>query len=209
MLRDVVRRDVGTRVAVVSYAMRSAFAFALACLTGCAPIFGLDTPVIGDDDTPDPAVDAAVTRGCPAKYTITLPSSTTRYRVLESKATFAEQDAACRSDPPGATRLVAFESASEAQYLRELLTQYEQTRYYVGASQSSNQARPEEGWRLATGGPVSDELWALEQPIDGPSSHYFEDNEANVAELALDTTSGMLFDASGKALQPAICECDP
>jgi hypothetical protein len=207
MLRDVAWRDVGTRVAVVICAMRCAIAFALACLTGCAPLFGLDEPVISEDDTPEPAVDAGVTRGCPTKYTIMLPSSTTRYRVLEANAMFAEQEAACRQDPPGAGRLVALESASEAQYLRELLGQYEQARYYVGAAQSSNQARPEEGWKLATGGPVPDELWALDQPIDGPSSHYVEDNEANVAELGLE--SGMLFDASGKALQPAICECDP
>jgi len=82
-------------------------------------------------------------------------------------------------------------------------------RFYVGITQKPGQARTTDGWSLASGGTVVTELWAPEQPADGPSSYYIEDNESNVAEIALEGTNGFLFDASGSSLEPAICECTP
>ena len=135
-----------------------------------------------------------------------IPSSTSSYRIVATVNKFEAQRLNCQQDLVSGTHLMTPDLPAEAAGISAVLPAAQS--FYVGVIQARDQAKTDIGWTLLTGEPVLEALWGTDQPIDGPSSHYFEDNEANVAELRTGTANGLLYDARGDLAQAAICECD-
>src|SRR5262245_14664251 len=100
--------------------MRVAVSAMTVMLGGCQWILGL-TPLVPDarehdaafDDAaidarpPDSSFDLAT---CPADYTTTISTSTSKYRLIMTTGTVRTVHADCKDDLPGATHLVAFQT---------------------------------------------------------------------------------------------------
>jgi len=172
----------------------------LASIPGCRQILGFDDVSIVDLSG-DAASDGTPVI-CPATYDVVLDGSTSRYRIITSPAVFRTHHATCNQDLPGATHLVALETAGEVNALGARLATDTAT-YYVGAVQAPNQAATDVAWSVFTGGPLPSGLWSSGQPDDSPNPG--ENNEDNLA--AIDSTH-LLLDAGGTLFYGAVCECD-
>lgn len=153
----------------------------------------------------DPAAsDAGPTTSCPETYTVTLPSTGSRYRVTASVGLPADHQAQCAQDLPGATHLVVLDTFTEMNELDAVLQASPappRDRYYVGAIQRAAQSTLDAGWLLYTGEPVPPELWSTGEPDDLDD---VEDGLESDAVMAL----GRLVDVSGTSEYGAVCECD-
>jgi hypothetical protein len=154
--------------------------------------------VVVDPAQPPPPVT------CPPSYDVTIPSSTTVYRVIDSDGTFAAQHAACTADLPGATHLASLDTAAEITELRDMLVAraVRTGNHYVGVAQQPNQPNTTDGWFTFNGGPMPQNMWSAGQPNDDVAG---ENNEENLAAI---NTADMLNDATGDYAYPALCECD-
>jgi hypothetical protein len=148
-----------------------------------------------DDDDDD---DVPVT--CPASYTITVPSSSSRYRIVTDRAPFVDHHAACREEL-AATHLIAIDHAAE---LAEIFAHVGPSvgPVYVGAVQMPGELGVADGWQIFTGQVLPDQLWWFDQPNDADHWESFDEQRA-----AVDVT-GKLHDVSGAVPFGAICECD-
>jgi hypothetical protein len=181
----------------------------LAMLAGCGFEHGrLDDPTIGStaDGGTDgaTAIDTPAPVTCPSSYTMTLPSTTTKYRVIATPAAFASHHAACNQDQSGGTHLASFETATEAMEMRDAILAMSSppgTQFYVGAVQKPSQTTTTTGWYVFTGGPLDPSLW-VSTPNDDNAG---ENNEENLGAL---NTGDLMHDVTGDLAYPAICECD-
>lgn len=154
------------------------------------------------DARPEPVpTDAEVVPvTCPASYTITIPSSSSRYRIAASPGSFLAHHTGC-SEEPAATHLIAIDDAFE---LAEIFTQVppQVGPVYVGVVQLPGELGIADGWQTFTGKPLPAGLWWFDQPNDGDFWESFDEQRA-----AVDVT-GKLHDVTGSAFLGAICECD-
>lgn len=178
-------------------------ALSFAALAACGFEHGhLDDVTIGS--TADAEIDTVMPVACPASYTLTLASTTTKYRVISTPAAFAPLHAECNGDQPGRTHLASFETATEAMQMRDAIVALGNpggTQFYVGAVQKPNQTTTTAGWYVFTGGALDPGLW-VSTPNDDNAG---ENNEENLGAL---NTSDLMHDVTGDLAYPAICECD-
>jgi hypothetical protein len=163
------------------------------------PIDAPDAHVI--DGPPDAAVfDPAL---CPVGYAQNgvTASPMSRYRLIDTTAVFAVQNADCNDDHPGWTHLVAIDTPTEGQQIRDNMTT---STFYVGAVQMRNETQVATAWFLFTGPPVPAATWQGSEPNDNNGS---ENNEQNLA-AADSSSSGNLNDVAGTFMYRAVCECD-
>lgn len=141
---------------------------------------------------------------CPPSYDVTIPSSTSSYRVIDTDGDFVTQRAACSADVPGATHLASLDTAAEIIELRDMLVAraIRTGNHYVGVAQQPNQATTTDGWFTFNGGALPMNMWSAGQPNDDLAG---ENNEENLAAI---NTNDRLNDATGDFAYPAVCECD-
>jgi hypothetical protein len=164
---------------------------------------GSDAPI---DGMVDAMIDAAPMLVCPIDYTVTVPGSTSRYRISSSNGNFAAHHASCNDDMVGVTHLVVFDTLSELDQLTAMLPSVPQpsgSRFYVGAVQMMNQLTTSDGWLHFTGGAVPATFWGQGHPEDNDQSELDHDQQL----AALDTGERM-NDVRGNVSYGAICECD-
>lgn len=140
---------------------------------------------------------------CPSTYTLTIPSSASRYRVRSSDVWWNHEQN-CEGDTSGKSHLVVLDSDAEAGQLRQTVS----GSFFVGAVQSRNQTLPASGWSWLTGGAVGAGVWELAQPDDADG---LESNRENLAIDSGGGTGGLRdFDTvSSSSLQAqGLCECD-
>jgi hypothetical protein len=154
-------------------------------------------------DATDAEVDTVVPVTCPATYTITLPSTTTKYRVIETAAPFTKVHETCNLDQPGRTHLASPETATEATELRDAIVALNTpgSQFYIGAVQKPNSGTVTAGWFVFTGGALDPSLWVSTPNDDNPG----ENDEENLGAL---NTGDLMHDVTGDLAYPAICECD-
>lgn len=150
----------------------------------------------------DPVVDER----CPASYSVSAPSSFSRYRIQSNVGTFAQSHASCLADAPGATHLAVFDSEQEmldiGARLVSIAPQPERGRFYVGVVQPLGQMAVDANWLQFDGTPVDPVLWNNGEPQD------LDDVEDEVEQVAVINATSHLLDVSGKIVYGAVCECD-
>lgn len=154
-----------------------------------------------DEASDDVASTCAV--ACPASYTITLPSSRTRYRLINTTAQFWGQHSACNADLPGATHLANLETRQE---LDELVTAASAggNEIYLAGVQDPLAVTPDVGWIDFRGKPTPLDQWSIGQPND--NNDIEPDHEQNI--LLLHRSDNGLQDRDGSEQNRAVCECD-
>jgi hypothetical protein len=179
----------------------------LAACTGCGFEHGQLGSINADasdvSDASDTDVDAVVPVTCPATYAITLASTTTKYRVIETANAFAKLHEACNQDQPGRTHLASPETATEATELRDAIVSLGSSgsQFYIGVVQKPNSGTVTAGWFVFTGPALDGSLWVSTPNDDNPG----ENNEENLGAL---NTGDLMHDVTGDLAYPAICECD-
>ncbi|MEO8705822.1 MAG: hypothetical protein ABI867_37675 [Kofleriaceae bacterium] len=156
----------------------------------------LDAPI----DAPfDPAAQ------CPGTYDIALvdATSSSRYRVILTTASWPTQAADCANDLAGATHLVVFETVTEAQMLGAATGT--PSTYHVGYLQEPNQPTVGAGWHTVIGDDVAGDsaIWATGQPNDNAG---VENNQQNFSFVGEDSL--LVQDGPANFPAAAICECD-
>lgn len=161
--------------------------------------------------SPDAAVDA-LPLVCPVTYTVSLPSTTTRYRIIPTDDVYWDHAASCEADAAGKTHAAVLDTVQEAIDLEvelALVTPMpNQGRFYVGAVQRPDATERDQDWIGLTGAPVSTGLWgiaaSMQQPDDGGSA-----TENQVEQLAvIQVGATYLLDVRGNASYGMVCECD-
>jgi hypothetical protein len=169
----------------------------------------IDAGAADGDDGADAPVDARMfPRDCPAAYDISIPSTmtTSRYKLITSKMTYWQHEAACAGDLPGATHLATTQTASERNELAGVVDSMlagSGAYVHIGAVQKPDAIVPTGGWIWLDGQPVDSGLWVTNTPYDagdGEQNHDFQ-------VAMLDTMMGLL-DSSGLGDIEGACECD-
>jgi hypothetical protein len=150
----------------------------------------------------DPVTD------CPGAYGTMLPSSTSRYRVITTLATFWPHDATCNDDVPGATHAVVLETMQELVELDAVLDATQTLdRYYVGGIQDPQATVRTAGWISFDGEPLLQTAWyAPEFEPDDGGLDLIEDHGQQL--VILDRLLQYLHDAAGVTAYGIVCECD-
>jgi hypothetical protein len=159
---------------------------------------------VGEENGIDAAVFDPTT--CPAAYTITIASSSSRYFVRTATTSFWMHHAGCKGDLAGATHLMLPDSTTELSEITAATTDLAvgSNEFYVGVAQNiAATTAVNTGWTRVDGNALDPALWMLNEPNDG------DGNEANHAEniASINRTNPMINDTDG-ATSPAICECD-
>ena len=154
-----------------------------------------------------PVADAVVTdsEGCPPSYQVSLPSSTSRYRVISENQLMRVHYDACKGDATVGTHIVALDDLTEMTELDDVLQGVPAPmfgRFYVGVVQLAGSSTVAAGWIDITGRSHDPTLWKPGEPDDGDGT------ENAVEQLAVIGPTGQLADVSGGTPYGAICECD-
>lgn len=180
----------------------------LAAIAGCGfehgQLDGVGVDANGGVDASDAEIDTVVPVACLETYTITVPSTTTKYRVIETAASFTTQHQACNADQPDQTHLASPETATEATELRDAIVSLGNvggSQFYIGAVQKPDSGSVTADWYVFTGAALDGALWVSTPNDDNPG----ENNEENLGAL---NTGDLMHDVTGDLPYPAICECD-
>jgi len=203
--------------------MRIAALAALAALVGCSftvqttpPASDADGPqdtLAPDGEPADAPSDAAMVDApppdaafdpvtCPAGYATTIVASPgSRYRWIANNQPWLTHHQDCANDLLGATHLVVFDSAAEAQ---QIAAASSSMYYQVGAAQAPGQSSVGAGWFAVTGEPVAATLWHPGQPNDGNGSENSQQDRGSVNTL----DGPLLQDVDATFATHGVCECD-
>ena len=174
-----------------------------ACRIGFDPL--ASDANVDDASLDDANLDDALRVTCPPSYTVTLPSTASRYLVTTTTLLLTDHHTLCAQHLPGATHLVALDSLTELMELDAVLQLSPPPplgRYYVGAIQRESQPAVDASWLTYTGEPVLPELWRSGEPND------LDDVEDGAESNAVVDDNGRLVDVSGTQAYGAVCECD-
>jgi hypothetical protein len=158
-----------------------------------------DVAAAKPDAKPDAAFDPAT---CPSGYGVTLPSSTSKYRLIATTATISVHHADCKDDLAGATHLIALQTAAEATELGNAVAG-SSVRVWVGLIQKPTATTPSTDWFVLTGEMLPANLWDVAEPEDAGGG----ENGAEQIAFVEPATRKLKDDNSGKTYH-AMCECD-
>ena len=143
---------------------------------------------------------------CPASYTITLPSTASRYRVSDAAVNVFDAHRDCADDEPGATHLVNIQTLAEGAELGPHMDaqpmQPAQGRFYVGAVQRLGQTNVAANWIYLDGQDVFATMWRSSEPDD------LDDLEDGREQFTVISDERLLIDVGGYSDYGMICECD-
>jgi hypothetical protein len=154
-----------------------------------------------DARTFDPATD------CPKSYALSLPSSPTRYRVVQTPSPPWPHFAVCDADLQNATHAVVLGSMQEITELDAALDAMNTVaRFYVGGVQSPTATTMAGDWIAFDGAPLLQTAWHTNEnePDDGGDG---SENQTSQL-LIIDRNLAYLHDAAGLSSYGVICECD-
>jgi hypothetical protein len=162
-------------------------------------------------ETVDAAVDIAdafdPAAQCPASYGVTLPGSSSRYRIIATTATYWAHHATCVADLPGATHPLTLDNMQEATDLAAHLADVAVDRVYIGGVQDPAATAVSEGFIALDGTPLIGGVWHLGETPPEPNDNDAIENQQSQLVL-FDRLQMYVHDAAGPTVLGAACECD-